>query len=57
LPQCRALYDYEAQEADELALTTGQIVTIIKKNDDGWWLGTLNGKRGVFPGNYVEEIK
>ena len=24
--------------------------------DDGWWIGDCNGRRGLFPANYVEEI-
>jgi myosin-1 len=56
LPRFRALYDYEAQDADELTLSAGDIVTVSRKDPSGWWQGRLNGKVGLFPGNYVEEI-
>eukprot|EP00039_Didymoeca_costata_P008665 m.114735 g.114735 ORF g.114735 m.114735 type:complete len:1149 (-) comp14177_c1_seq5:2155-5601(-) len=56
LPQGRALYDYEAQDVDELTLATGDIVTITKKDPSGWWQGKLKGKEGLFPGNYLEEL-
>ena len=34
----------------------GDIITITQKEDGGWWEGTLDGKTGWFPSNYVEEI-
>jgi len=51
--RCRALYDFAAQDSTELALRKGDIVNIIKKGQD-WWEGECNGRRGLFPGNYVE---
>ncbi|UJR09892.1 hypothetical protein I4U23_014114 [Adineta vaga] len=56
--KARVLYDYKATANDELTLTTNDIVTIVDKNleDEGWWKGELNGRIGVFPDNYVEEI-
>ncbi|KCV73289.1 myosin I [Fonticula alba] len=56
LPQCRALYDYAACEADELSLSVGDVVSITAKDDGGWWTGTCNGRKGLFPSNYVEMI-
>eukprot|EP00041_Stephanoeca_diplocostata_P026295 m.705816 g.705816 ORF g.705816 m.705816 type:complete len:1074 (+) comp22930_c0_seq1:209-3430(+) len=56
LPRAKALYDYEAQDADELALTAGDIISITKKDPSGWWQGRKAGKEGLFPGNYVEEM-
>ncbi len=49
------LYDYVAQEPDELNLKKGDIITKIQTNDGGWWEGTLSkdGKRGLFPDNFV----
>jgi hypothetical protein len=49
------LYDYDAQEPDELTIRAGDIIILIKENPD-WWEGELNGKIGVFPYNYVEKI-
>ena len=34
----------------------GDIITITQKEDGGWWEGTLDGKTGWFPSNYVEEL-
>jgi myosin-1 len=49
------LYDYVAQDADELTLATGDMVQIVKKDPSGWWQGRLKGRDGLFPANYVEE--
>ncbi|KAJ1568981.1 Unconventional myosin-Ie [Cladochytrium tenue] len=56
LPQCRALYDYEATEADELSFKAGDLITIVSKDDEGWWTGSIRGKKGLFPGNYTEPV-
>lgn len=31
-------------------------MTIHKKKDEGWWFGSLKGKKGHFPAAYVEEL-
>ncbi|XP_029788846.1 nostrin isoform X1 [Suricata suricatta] len=53
---CKALYSFQARQDDELNLEKGDIVTIYKKGEEGWWFGSLNGKRGHFPAAYVEEL-
>ena len=49
-----AIYDYQADKDDELTFIENQIIYVIKKNDDGWFEGVMEGVRGLFPGNYVE---
>jgi hypothetical protein len=49
-----AVYDYAAERADELSFQENSVIYVLKKNDDGWWEGTMNGTTGLFPGNYVE---
>lgn len=51
-----AIYDYERDKEDELTFQENAVIFVIKKNDDGWWEGVLNGARGLFPGNYVEPL-
>uniref|UniRef100_A0A8B9WIX6 Nostrin n=1 Tax=Bos mutus grunniens TaxID=30521 RepID=A0A8B9WIX6_BOSMU len=53
---CKALYPFQARQDDELDLEKGDIVTIHKKKDEGWWFGSLKGKKGHFPAAYVEEL-
>lgn len=50
-------FDYEAQQDDELSLSVGDIIVNIRRDDGGWWEGELNGRRGLFPDNFVREIK
>lgn len=54
----RVLFDYEAQNEDELTIKTGETITIISKDneDAGWWKGELNGRTALFPDNFVEII-
>jgi myosin I len=78
LPKCKALFDYQAQDLDELALTEGDVIDILKEgefqlnknvyfilctyscliflDEGGWWYGSVNGRKGLFPANYVEKI-
>eukprot|EP00127_Corallochytrium_limacisporum_P006003 Clim_evm80s215 gene=Clim_evmTU80s215 len=55
-PKVRAIYDYEAQDADELSFAAGTEIELRKEDPSGWWEGRLNGKVGLFPGNYVEKL-
>ncbi|XP_048389854.1 abl interactor 2 isoform X7 [Stegostoma tigrinum] len=51
-----AIYDYSKDKEDELSFQEGAIIYVLKKNDDGWYEGVMNGVTGLFPGNYVESI-
>ncbi|KAJ3390271.1 hypothetical protein HDU92_000596 [Lobulomyces angularis] len=53
----KALYDYNADEANEISLREDDIITDILKIDLSWWQGTVQGRTGLFPADYVEEIK
>lgn len=39
---------------DEITFDPGDIITDIEEIDEGWWMGTCHGQRGLFPANYVE---
>ena len=54
--RAKVLFDYDAEQEDELTLAVGDIVTNIEKQDEGWWEGEVHGKRGLFPENFVEVI-
>ncbi|KAK3108067.1 hypothetical protein FSP39_000542 [Pinctada imbricata] len=54
--RCRALYDYQASQTDELSIKYGDTINIYEKQPDGWWQGELHGRVGIFPATYVEEI-
>ncbi|KAM3603492.1 uncharacterized protein V6R79_023476 [Siganus canaliculatus] len=51
-------YEYEALQDDELTLRPGDIIKNVRYiEEDGWMEGDLNGKRGLFPDNFVKEVK
>uniref|UniRef100_A0A671Y872 Osteoclast-stimulating factor 1 n=1 Tax=Sparus aurata TaxID=8175 RepID=A0A671Y872_SPAAU len=56
VPQCKALYAYDAQDTDELSFNADDLIDIIKEDASGWWTGRLRGKQGLFPNNYVTKI-
>lgn len=57
----RVLYPYAAQNEDELNLVEGDTVTVLCDESasypEGWLVGTVDGKMGVFPGNYIEILE
>ncbi|XP_062855369.1 vinexin isoform X2 [Trichomycterus rosablanca] len=54
----KAVYNYKPQKGDELELREGDIVQVMEKCDDGWFVGTSERTRafGTFPGNYVAPV-
>uniref|UniRef100_UPI00398E716A sorbin and SH3 domain-containing protein 1 isoform X40 n=1 Tax=Pristiophorus japonicus TaxID=55135 RepID=UPI00398E716A len=54
----QALYSYVPQNEDELELREGDIVEVMEKCDDGWFVGTSRRSKqfGTFPGNYVKPL-
>ncbi|XP_042344197.1 vinexin isoform X4 [Plectropomus leopardus] len=54
----KAVYNYKPQNSDELELREGDIVQVMEKCDDGWFVGTSERTRafGTFPGNYVAPL-
>ncbi|KAM8859702.1 sorbin and SH3 domain-containing protein 1 isoform 3-T4 [Spinachia spinachia] len=55
----QAIYSYAPQNEDELELHEGDLVSVMEKCDDGWFVGTSKRTKlfGTFPGNYVKEAK
>lgn len=54
--RCRVIYSYKQEHEDELSLNLGEIIEVVGEEEEGWWKGRINGKVGVFPSNFVEEI-
>ncbi|KAG7259452.1 hypothetical protein CRUP_030267 [Coryphaenoides rupestris] len=55
--QCKVLFDYAPQNQDELELKVGELVDINEEVEQGWWSGSVNGKSGLFPSNFVKELE
>jgi hypothetical protein len=49
----RALFAFTPDNDDELAFAKGDVIAIVTRVDDAWYVGELNGKRGLFPSTYV----
>jgi len=56
LPQCRGLYDFDAQAPTELSFRKGDVILIKKQVNQDWIEGELNGRVGLLPANYVEML-
>ncbi|XP_065454030.1 sorbin and SH3 domain-containing protein 2 isoform X29 [Chrysemys picta bellii] len=54
----QALYNYTPRNEDELELREGDIIDVMEKCDDGWFVGTSRRTKffGTFPGNYVKRL-
>ncbi|TFK47948.1 BAR-domain-containing protein [Heliocybe sulcata] len=52
-----ALYDFEAQADGDLSFNQGDRIELVERteNQEDWWTGRVDGRQGVFPGNYVQE--
>lgn len=48
------LYNYAAQQPEDLSLTVGDKVQVLEHTSPDWWRGTCNGRTGMFPSNYVK---
>ncbi|KAI0668719.1 BAR-domain-containing protein [Trametes maxima] len=52
-----ALYDFSAQADGDLDFKAGDRIEVVERTEstEDWWTGRLNGRTGVFPGNYVQD--
>ncbi|XP_029463664.1 rho guanine nucleotide exchange factor 6 isoform X2 [Rhinatrema bivittatum] len=53
----KARFNFKQTNEDELSFCKADIIYVTRVEEGGWWEGTLNGKTGWFPNNYVREIK
>ncbi|CAG0885488.1 unnamed protein product [Darwinula stevensoni] len=55
--KCKVLFPYDPCSTDELKLTVGDMINVIEEVEEGWWKGQLNSQVGVFPSNFVSEVR
>ncbi|XP_042158990.1 rho guanine nucleotide exchange factor 6-like isoform X1 [Oncorhynchus tshawytscha] len=53
----KARFQFKQNNEDELSFNKGDLIGVSRQEEGGWWEGTLNGKTGWFPSNYVREVK
>lgn len=52
----KALYDFTAEESDELSFCAEDVIEVLDRSDASWWKGRLRGSSGLFPANYTSEL-
>ncbi|XP_030603368.1 rho guanine nucleotide exchange factor 7-like isoform X1 [Archocentrus centrarchus] len=53
----RARFPFQQTNEDELSFSKGDIIVVNRQEEGGWWEGSMKGKTGWFPSNYVRELK
>ncbi|XP_061900098.1 rho guanine nucleotide exchange factor 6-like isoform X2 [Entelurus aequoreus] len=53
----KARFNFKQNNEDELSFNKGDVIVVTRQEEGGWWEGSLGGKSGWFPSNYVREIK
>ncbi|CAJ0961086.1 unnamed protein product, partial [Mesorhabditis belari] len=54
--QVRAVYDFPAAEDNEMSFNTGDVITVLDDSNPHWWKARLNGREGLIPAQFVEDI-
>ena len=52
----RALFDFVAQEDNELSFNRGDLIKITDSTNQDWWNGKIDNREGMFPANYIQPI-
>jgi hypothetical protein len=52
----RAQFDFDASDPSALSFKSGDVIEVYTMLESGWWDGMLDGRRGWFPSNFVEEF-
>ena len=53
----KARFNFQQTNEDELSFNKGDIINVTRTEEGGLWEGSLNGRTGWFPSNYVREVK
>ncbi|CAK5280081.1 unnamed protein product [Mycena citricolor] len=53
-----ALFDFNAVQSGDLSFSKGDIIVITKRSEssDDWWTGMVDGRKGIFPANFVDVV-
>lgn len=53
----KARFAFQQTNEDELSFSKGDVINVSRREEGGWWEGSLDGRCGWFPSNYVRELK
>ena len=56
-PRCTALFDYNADTADDLSFKVGDVIELKRRVSAEWLEGTMRGRTGTFPAAFVEIVE
>ncbi|KAK4299769.1 hypothetical protein Pmani_027986 [Petrolisthes manimaculis] len=56
IPQVKAIYSYDASDADELSFQEGDVLQLVQEDVSGWWTCKFRGKEGFCPATYLKKI-
>ena len=54
MPCARALYKFQGQTSHELDFSAGVSIMLLRRVDENWLEGKLDGKVGIFPASHVK---
>lgn len=49
----QAVFSFHGRQPHELSCGVGDVILVHRRWNDGWWEGSLRGRRGIFPSNYT----
>ncbi|KAF8978612.1 class II myosin [Entomortierella lignicola] len=52
----KALYNFDSEDSGEVSFVKDDLMEILEKDDNGWWLAKKDGKEGWVPSNYLVEV-
>ena len=54
-PAYTALYDYKSTDVRDLTFAAGDVI-MVHEMSGAWWMGSIAGRSGMFPANYVASV-
>ncbi|XP_067379730.1 SH3 domain-containing protein 19-like isoform X2 [Channa argus] len=56
-PRCRALFDFEGEDNDELTFSQGDFIALLELISEEWGRGQIHGRIGIFPLKFTKVVE